>query len=287
MASKEGSQRGRALIVHASLLKRIASEFKEGETWGRTLRLRLPATSPYASSTPPSASPPFVFQADDLVNVSPFTGLGLPASLAHSTSPSSAPTELDNPALIPIWARQHALLARGLSMHFWAGHRRAAYVLAVETAWADELSSLAAAQSAAPGETGDTGVEVNQPWEKEEMEQLEWEEWCPWVESEREAQCTARADVEVPLPLCSNKLAGHLGAKASGPPSSPQPQAVLLPLILCALLWRPQQALQLDEQLLWMEIALWADNADVRDFERRLYKGGKGKATWSGFRACA
>lgn len=200
LASEDGFEgvRGRPLFVHANLLKRVIrcavvlvwsaaclqltcgsrnSDMYDGNTFGRTLQLRLPsaasssdspssaAASPSSSNTShsTSTSSPFVFQADLLANVSPFTGLGIPVSDASA---------------VPLWARQRALLSRGASMRFWAGHRKAAYVLAVEPLWRDELAEWEDERVRSVGE--DEGLQMSQD---------EWDQWRGWVARERDARC--------------------------------------------------------------------------------------------------
>ncbi|GAA5998650.1 uncharacterized protein JCM10292_007130 [Rhodotorula paludigena] len=179
LASEDGFEgvRGRPLFVHANLLKRVISDMHDGNTFGRTLQLRLPSAAPisdpsssntaspsYANtSDSTSTSSPFVFQADHLANVSPFTGLGIPVPAASA---------------VPLWARQRALLLRGASMRFWAGHRKAAYVLAVEPLWRDELAEWEDERVRGVGE--DEGLQMSQD---------EWDQWRGWVARERDARC--------------------------------------------------------------------------------------------------
>ncbi|BGP14209.1 hypothetical protein JCM10213v2_002152 [Rhodosporidiobolus nylandii] len=290
LASEEGGERGRAMFAHANLLKRVVStDIQQGNTWGRTLHLRLPSTSSSrtvpsssaasASSASPSPSP-FILQADHLANVSPFTGLGLPAS----SSPFSAAVED-----VPLWVRQRALLSRGLRMSFWDGHRGVAYVLATETSWEDELRSLSVSSPEGEGE--------GKPWEREDMDEQEWREWGDWVEREREAQCTVEKDVELPeLPLrggaedggdaamsggrTTEFLRSALLSSSSRSPTSPAAN-------LAALDGDSPPPLDIGEgegAAGWVEIALWEDDPDLRDFERLYYEVGGGKAGSVGFR---
>ncbi|GAA5872602.1 hypothetical protein JCM8547_003707 [Rhodosporidiobolus lusitaniae] len=296
LASEKGGERGRAMFVHGNLLKRVLSDFGKtpGDTWGRTLRLRLPTTSaPFLhspssseSSASSSSSSQFILTADDLANVSPFTGLGIPSS--SSSSPLPFP---------PLWAREHALLARSLLMHFFDGHKGAAYVLAVETSFEDELKALALPQS---GED-----EERKPWEKEGMVEEEWEKWREWVEAEREAKCTVEAGVEVPARGVEWTVAelgqeGENGRKKVDLSSSFSSRKDSLRHILLSVPFSstppplpPSHADDSDspspippppEQVDWLEIALWQDDPDLEGFEKRYYEIGKGVPSGRGFR---
>ncbi|GAA5881637.1 hypothetical protein JCM3774_005704 [Rhodotorula dairenensis] len=131
LASEPGGiENPRPLFVHANLLKRITANLHNGNTFGRTLLLRLP---PYrghnegslAANTPAD----FVLHCDYLANVHPLTGTGI------------LPTEdLSQPP--PLWVRQRALLSRGLETRFFDGHLGMAYVLAIENVWRDEFLFL-------------------------------------------------------------------------------------------------------------------------------------------------
>lgn len=146
-------------------------------------------------------------------------------------------------------------------MHFWDGHRGAAYVLAVESEWSDELRSLALR---GPADTARDGHEAEEaeheqavagPWEVEGMDQEEWEEWARWVTQEREAPCTREA--------------GNLRA------------ALLLEKQLTDL---PDESLAAAPEEEWMEVVLWEQDKDLQDFEQRFYGVGRGTAGGYGFR---
>ncbi|GAA5982409.1 hypothetical protein JCM11641_006974 [Rhodosporidiobolus odoratus] len=375
---------GRVLFVHANLLKRIVgahadisrfflltpyfllissiSDIHNGNTWGRTLRLRLPlpftTTNPAVSSSSSSlinATAPdhqdssFIPTADHLANVSPFTGLGLglASSLPPSAATQDAQVQVPPP---PLWARSQALLSRGLRMNFWDGHRGSAYVLAVETRWEDELASslVVSPPFAAAGEANQPeGKEKEEqekedvkPWEREGMDREEWEEWRDWVEREREAECTVDADVQglaVPaLPRAKategegeeerikvnevvrrESLRSVLLSSSSSSMSrstSTLGSSVLLaggtganPAAIAALADTDSKSDSNSQSGLdaisegagtvfegvgdsrgtlngWMEIALWADDPDLKDFEGKYYELGEGKAGGYGFR---
>ncbi|BGO98054.1 hypothetical protein NBRC10513v2_002054 [Rhodotorula toruloides] len=241
----------RPLFVHANLLKRVVSNLENGNTFGRTLQLRLPLSAGHTSSSSgspqPSDVPPIVLSADHLANTSPITGVGI-----------AQPAER---AAVPDWVRTRAVLERGLSMHFWDGHRGAAYVLAVESEWSDELRSLALR---GPADTARDGHEAEEaeheqavagPWEVEGMDQEEWEEWARWVTQEREAPCTREA---------GNLRAALLLEKQST--DLPDERVAAAP----------------EEER--MEVVLWEQDEDLRDFEQRFYGVGRGSAGGHGFR---
>lgn len=199
---------GRVLFVHANLVKRVLgcvdlslartpslcdwrerladisrslhrahSELHNGNTWGRTLRLRLPSSTSNSNSSE-RRSPPFLLTADTFANVSPFTGLGISSSTSSASSP------------VPRSVRTRALLERGLSMRFWSGHfSHGAYVLAVESMWEDELAPGAAWTDEEEQGGNERGApnEVEARYREGEEEQ---EAWAQWVERERAAQCS-------------------------------------------------------------------------------------------------
>ncbi|BGP38267.1 hypothetical protein JCM10450v2_002209 [Rhodotorula kratochvilovae] len=224
LASEEGGRDGRVMFVHANLLKRVLGDLHKGNTFGRTLRLRHPPSSASSSS---ASSEPFILTADSLANTSPLTGLGL-----SSLSPSAPET--------PRWVCERALLARGLHMRFWDGHKGSAYVLAVESGWEDEL---------APGAEGEEG------------DGEEAKEWRAWVEREREARCggegpSLREELFGPDDGGGDSASGAKGEEGEGA----------------------------EEPLSPLEIVDWADDPDLRDFERLYYGVGRGKGGASGFR---
>ncbi|GAA5834635.1 hypothetical protein JCM9279_007068 [Rhodotorula babjevae] len=176
---------GRVLFVHANLLKRVLGKLHDGNTWGRTLRLRVPPLPPPLSNSSSSnrRSPPFLLSADHLANVSPLTGLGIPS-----------PSTRSSPSPIPRSARARALLERGLSMRFWSGHiSRGAYVLAVESEWEDELGSGASWGEENEKQDGEAreGEDVEARYREGEEEQ---ELWAQWLERERAAQCGGESE---------------------------------------------------------------------------------------------
>ncbi|GAA6044137.1 hypothetical protein JCM8097_002789 [Rhodosporidiobolus ruineniae] len=334
-SEERGGGRPRAMFVHANLLKRIlptAGDFNTGNTWGRTLSLRFPSTSPpRSSSSISSSSPPgekgaaktpfFVLSADDVANVSPFTGVGIPSSpsISSSSSPPAAQPDVGNywstssPAAarheVPLWARQRALLARGLTMHFWDAHRGSAYVLAVETGWRDELGSLSLPLSSSSGGEGEGG-EGARLWEAEGMGEEEWREWREWVEREREAQCTLDAGVEVPA--ASSAAAGEGEEGEEGMFVAPPRPATegdagegrekptvgresLRSLLLASsspALSSPSSSADSStaDPSLWpataghLVLLPWVDDPDLSGFEERFYGVGGGKASGFGFR---
>ncbi|GAA5902632.1 hypothetical protein JCM8208_007024 [Rhodotorula glutinis] len=175
-----GGEDGRVLFVHANLLKRVLGKLHDGNTWGRTLRLRRPLLLPPSVDSPTHEPPstPFLLTADTLANVSPLTGLGLSTSFLSSSSASTA---------VPLSVRTRAVLERGLSMRFWSGHiGRGAYVLAVDSTWEDELDPDTAwgEDAAVQGDEAGEGAEARYREGEEEQE-----EWAQWVERERAARC--------------------------------------------------------------------------------------------------
>ncbi|GAA5993689.1 hypothetical protein JCM10908_002298 [Rhodotorula pacifica] len=127
----------RPMFVHANLLKRITANLYNGNTFGRTLQLRLPPP-------PSNISSDFIFHCDYLVNVSPFTGVGLlPSDVDTNSLSTKDASPLRRPSHpTPLWVRQQALLSRGLETRFFDGHYGFAYVLAIENVWRDELALL-------------------------------------------------------------------------------------------------------------------------------------------------
>ncbi|KWU45631.1 hypothetical protein RHOSPDRAFT_32939 [Rhodotorula sp. JG-1b] len=123
LASEARGNKPRPLFVHANLLKRITADLHNGNTFGRTLQLRLSQTATSATMTTD-----FVFHCDYLANIDPLTGIGLLHS-GDTTTP-------------PLWVREQALLSRGLETRFFDGHRGFAYVLAIENVWKDEFLFL-------------------------------------------------------------------------------------------------------------------------------------------------
>ncbi|KPV76673.1 glycosyltransferase family 71 protein, partial [Rhodotorula graminis WP1] len=238
-----GDVGGRVMFVHANLLKRVLGKLHDGNTWGRTLRLRLPRRSPPSPDSPAHEplSAPFLLTGDALANVSPLTGLGIPISIPSSSSSSSRP--------VPRSVRSRAALERGLWMRFWSGHiGRGAYVLAVDSAWEDEL-----ALGAAWGEgEGDRGVGEGEGAEARYREgEEEQDEWAQWVERERVAQCGDGDDGALAL---HDELLGADGAAEAAATAG------------------------------MMEVVSWADDPDLREFEARYYGVGRGKAGGTGFR---
>ncbi|BGP30434.1 hypothetical protein JCM10296v2_002189 [Rhodotorula toruloides] len=241
----------RPLFVHANLLKRVVSNLENGNTFGRTLQLRLPLSvnhsSPSSGKSQHPDVPHVVLSADHLANTSPITGIGI----AHTAER----------AAVPEWVRTRAVLERGLSMHFWDGHRGAAYVLAVESEWSDELRSLAlrgpadAATNGGEAEEAEHEQSLAGPWEVEGMDQDEWEEWVRWVTQEREASCS--------------RAAGNLRT------------ALLLEKQSLDLPDDRDAAAPAEERL---EVVLWVQDKDLRDFEQRFYGIGRGTAGGYGFR---
>ncbi|GAA5893045.1 hypothetical protein JCM6882_006924 [Rhodosporidiobolus microsporus] len=335
LLSEQGGEQGRPLFVHANLLKRVLGSANKGNTWGRTLRLHLPSsllsalspvtlTSSSSSSdapdTPDTPITSFVLEADHLLNPSPFTGLGAlqqPFSLSsRSSSPSSSTSPVDaTKAPIPFWLRAQSLLARGLSAHFWDGHRRSAYVLAVETEWRDELRSLYPSSSSslppAPGRNGE-GEEGSEgrPWEAEEgMGEGEWTEWSEWVRREAAAECTREADVVMqgsgaragagagedgedgkeedngqgaePMSLRDALLSSSSGPSSSLPSAASPQSSSYSPSFDD---WRSSPLSTVRSSSSFLQVDLWAEDADLKEFEERFYDVGRGKAGGPGFR---
>lgn len=96
------------------LLYRI-SDFHQGSTWGRTLRLNLPAR-PKASAFVDDRQADFIVTADHLANANSGGVAILPA---------------------PPHVRKRAALERGIHAFFWDGHRGNSYALCVQTMWTD------------------------------------------------------------------------------------------------------------------------------------------------------
>jgi hypothetical protein len=180
-------------------------------------------------------------------------------------------------------------------MHFWDGHRGAYYILAVETAWKDELSSLslpAPSRSTEEQPKKHKRVEeekAKEPWETEEMDKREWEQWRDWVDREREAKCTVEADVEVVAPLfAASKEGEEKPTKEKTRKESLRSillsssfSSSLSPLSPLSASSPPSPAAEPPK---WLEISLFADDPDLKGFEDRFYGVGKGKANGNGFR---
>ncbi|GAA5840711.1 hypothetical protein JCM11251_004188 [Rhodosporidiobolus azoricus] len=284
LASEEGGIPGRPLFVHANLLKRVVANVGKGSTWGRTLQLRL--RRPSSPSGPPHP-PGFVLQADHVLNPSPFTGLGSLRTafspLSHRHSSSSFKDEGEN---VPTWVREQNLVTRGVSMHYWDGHRGAAYVLSTEIQWVDELRSFGLmsgegkegegeGDGEAKGE-GERGVEEEEkeqeekPWEVGEMEREEWDEWARWVEREKQANCAASGSG----PGLGSDLRSALFPSTSSSPTQQEASN--------SSDFSPLTVLQASKGFL--EVVSWKDDPDLSGFEERFYEVGKGKAGGNGFR---
>lgn len=167
-------------------------------------------------------------------------------------------------------------------MHFWSGHKGAAYVLAVETEWKDELATLSLS----------TVQSDKQPWETEEMEEGEWRTWRNWVDQEREAECTAAEDVEMAAPrMFSSEEKEEAGEHGQNPVTARKES--LRSLLLSSPFSSPLSALSSSPPPLsapavampsWLEVVLWQDEPDLVGFEDRFYDVGHGKANGNGFR---
>ncbi|GAA5923059.1 hypothetical protein JCM1841_000298 [Sporobolomyces salmonicolor] len=297
LASEEGGTQGRVLFVHANLLKRILGTFSNGETWGRTLRLRLPdsTTSP-SSSASPSSEPveaSFILQADHFANVSPFTGLGIPVVSVPSASdillpPPSSPSTASAAQNVPLSVRQQALLQRGLYSEFWDGHRHVAYVLAVQNGWRDELElvpGLGAGEEVglqqerkrrradgAEEEEDAAAVEAQEPEAVEPMEEgfsrEEWAAWKAWLSEEQDAQCSRRDDIR-------SRTLELTAAPVRTPAISSDDEGE-------AVDEEPTEGSE--SELGPMEIILWDHDPDLRDFEANFYDRAGGQANGHGFR---
>ncbi|GAA5949842.1 hypothetical protein JCM21900_004220 [Sporobolomyces salmonicolor] len=299
LASEEGGTQGRVLFVHANLLKRILGTFSNGETWGRTLRLRLPdsTTSPSSSASPSSdpAEASFILQADHFANVSPFTGLGIPVVSVPSASdillpPPSSPSTASAAQNVPLSVRQQALLQRGIYSEFWDGHRNIAYVLAVQNGWRDELElvpGLGAGEEVglqqerkrrradgAEEEEDVVAVEAQEP-EAEAVEPMEegfsreeWAAWKAWLSEEQDAQCSRRDDIRSrTLELTAAPVrTPAISSDDQGEPVDEEPTEGSEP------------------ELGPMEIILWDHDSDLRDFEANFYDRAGGQANGHGFR---
>ncbi|GAA5881197.1 hypothetical protein JCM1840_001282 [Sporobolomyces johnsonii] len=298
LLSEEGGTHGRVLLVHANLLKRILGTFSNGETWGRTLRLRLPdsTTSPSTSTSPSSepADASFVLQADHFANVSPFTGLGIPVVSVPSPSdvllpPPSSLSASSATQNVPLSVRQQALLQRGFYSEFWDGHRNVAYVLAVQNGWRDELELVPGLRAreevgiqqerkrkrddGAEEETEGEAAETQEPETEEPMEEGftrdEWAAWKAWLTEEQDAQCSRRDDIRSrTLELTSAPV--RTPTVSSGDEGEPLEE---------------EEPTEVDETDLGrMEIISWDNDPDLREFEANFYDRAGGQANGHGFR---
>ncbi|GAA6063985.1 hypothetical protein JCM10212_002417 [Sporobolomyces blumeae] len=162
---------------------------------------------------------PSIVSADDFVNVSPFTGIGVGQQLevgadrvSSELDPSATTTPTTTRRLARITTRLVALLSRGVSVSFWDGHRGVAYVLAIEPEWSDELGGIEFERDprarsrgpvrervegdARPDPDRDIAEETDEEKKRPEGMPLdEYRSWRAWLEVERTAECSVRHEI--------------------------------------------------------------------------------------------
>ncbi|GAA6052517.1 hypothetical protein JCM3770_003805 [Rhodotorula araucariae] len=278
LASEDGD--GRVLFVHANLLKRVLADLHEGNTFGRTLRLRHPPSRAPPSSSSSTSSKPFLLTADALANVSPLTGLGI---LLRPTTSTSMP-----PPPPPPWGvRARALLARGLDMRFWDAHWRggSAYVLAVESRWEDELAAPPGAWAGAGAGAGEEGEREGERERERERDGVD--EWRAWVAREREAMCAAAdgdGDGDRDGGADHSTVSLSLREELFGPDDDGGDGVGAGSEAAGSSMTTAAKEEEEEERLSPLEIVDWADDPDLRDWERLYYGVGRGKAGGTGFR---
>ncbi|GAA5916742.1 uncharacterized protein JCM6883_000015 [Sporobolomyces salmoneus] len=257
---KGSRERGRPLFVHGNLLKRIGGDFGgNGGTWSRNLQLHLPSPPLNITNSPlidaSSFEPEWTLSADDLVNISPFTGLGIPHS--YSFDPSHERNDFGSaaPALSEssegLMRRIQGLLGRGLRTNFWDGHRGWTYVLGVQLTWKDELEGIS--------------LEDTQASEAEMVEGRPESKYEDWLRTEHRAECSTQTTIRKEA---LGAVRRNSGTRPRLKEEDDEPE--------------PEEEEKPEGEKGFLQVVDWSEFEELRDFEARFYEAG-GRANGKGF----